>query len=317
MADAMRAIARTSSRRVILDHLRIIVIGARYARVGTGLDDLLDFAGRHSEIRLTPRLLMAEGEAAPLLSTEPPLEAEAPESLTKKLEAKGGLNPMLKEVLIATIAPTESPWIYSARVQLSTLKGRGQAKEGVQLNGIALIKGRKLVDILPIPETRAFALLMQHPEDSELSIPCSGEESKRFSVRLEKGGAKIMPSLSGQQPTFHVNAKVTAVLINSECRHSNITIPANRKRFEQAVQAQLSSDMEALVKRVQRVAADPVAFGKRLQLRYPAYFRQNERQWGQIWAKSPVTFALKVSLRHSNLLLDPVNKTRFELRQEG
>lgn len=316
MPDAIRHIARTSSRRIILDHVRVIVVGERYARTGTGFADLMDFIGRHSEIRLTPRLLLAEGEAIEVMGVDPHLEAEQPEALSKKLEAKAGLNPMLKDILIATIAETHSPWFYTVAKRGNTIKTKGHQEAATEIDGIALTANNLLVDILPIDETRAFALMMQHPEDAELSVPCLGEPDLRFSVRLEKGKTKIIPTLNGNQPAFHVKTQVKAILINSECQRSNIDVTGNRQRFEEALRAQGLMGMEKLIKRMQRVKADPVAFGKVLQVRYPAFFRQNALRWPEIWAQSPVTIELKVSLHHSNLLLDPITKTRAELRAQ-
>lgn len=315
MPDAIRQISRTSSRRILLDHVRVIVIGERYARTGTGFADLMDFAGRHSEIRMTPRLLLAEGEAIEMLDLEPHLEAEQPEGLVKRLEAKGGLNPMLKNVLVATLSETHSPWLYTIKMQGGTLRTKGkQGKGAAQLDGAALTRNNVLVDILPIPETRALAMLLGHPEDAELSVVCSGEPEKRFSVRLVKGGAKIKVTLSGDQPAFHVQVKTRAILMNSECERSNITVTANRERFEHAVEAHGLGEMERLVKRLQQVMVDPVGFGKRLQFRYPAFFRANASRWPEIWANSPVTYEMQVRLHHSNLLIDPVNKTRLDMQ---
>lgn len=312
--DAIRHISRTSSRRIILDHVRVVVIGERYARTGTGISDLMDFAGRHSEIRMTPRVLLSQGEGIEMLAMEPHLEAEQPEGLVKKLEAKGGLNPMLKHILVAALSETHSPWFYTVRRQSGTLRTKGRGKGAAEISGMALLKNNLLVDILPIPETRSMAVLLGHPDNSELSVPCSGEPEKRFSVRLSKGNARIEVRLNGKQPAFQAKAETRAILINSECDRANITVTANRKRFEQAVEQQVLGDMERLVKRVQRLQVDPVGFGKRLQLRYPDFFRANAHRWPEIWAQSPVTYELKVRLYHSSLLLDPVNKTRSELR---
>lgn len=306
IADALIMINHSSSRRVSLEHLRVILVGEEYAR--SGMEDLLDFVARHSEIRLTTRFLVTQGEATTFLQTRPHLEALLPESIVKILEAKGGLNPRVKEFLVANIAETFSPWIYSAH-----LHGGSKGRE-IEIGGIGLFVGRRLVEILPPGETLALTWLLRKPSDGELSATCVGEPEKTFSVRVEDGSARITPTVTGDQASFHVKGKLKVVLVNSECTRSTITLPDQRSLFERQLETIMTQYMQSLLQHMQADQADPVGFGKVVQMRFPAFFRRNSSKWPMIWAQSKVTYDLKVVLHHSRFLLEPVNRTRQELR---
>lgn len=306
ISDALHLIHRSSSRRVSLEHLRVILVGEEYAR--TGMEELLDFIARHYQIRLTSRFLVTRGDASTFLHTQPHLEALLPESVVKILEAKGGLNPRVKEFLVANVAESFSPWLY-------TLHARPGARDReIEVGGMALFVNERMVDILDQNGTIALSWLLQTPTDVALPVPCADEPERLFAVQVENGKAKIIPSVSGRNVSFQVKGQVTVNLVSSACTKSSITVPSHRALFERQLQVTLTESVQALTKRLQATKADPAGFGKRLQLRYPAFFRANASRWPDLWAQSQVTYALKAKLHHSRLLLEPVNRTRRELR---
>lgn len=304
--DAVNLINRSSSRRVSLEHLRVILVGDEYAR--QGLDDLIDYIGRHAEVRLTTRFLVADGEAGTFLKTKPHLEALLPESIVKILEAKQGLNPRVKEFAVANIAASHSPWLYSIRERA------GNQGMEMEIGGMAIFKRGRMVERLGLKESMVFSWVLNNPVDGHLVAPCAEEPEKLFSVRFEEGKAKIKPMVSGGKVSFQVSGTLKVILINAECSKSTMTIESQRALFKQQTSEAFLAHLKAATKQLQAAKADPAGFGKVLQRRYPAFFRQNAERWPELWSQAEVTYDVDVTIHHSRFLLEPINRTRQELQ---
>lgn len=312
ISDAFREVAMASSRRLSLHHLRVVLVSEEYAR--KGLAGLLDFLTRYPETRMTIRpMIVVGGRAQDILATPPQLESLQPENLVKTIEAKGGVVQNLKNFLVARVSQTHSGWMHTVHQIERPAQIPGTPDMATELDGAALFYGDRLVETLDRQEAQALAWLLENPRDSVVTAPCPASD-QLFSVRVERAKTQIRPSLVGNTVSF-LTLTLGEVDLRQVLCPGEVESGAVRLKLEQALEEDVRSRLLDLIKKTQAHQTDPAGFGKRLQLKYPAYFRQHAQQWPAIWAKSKVTVTVQLHVRHTGLITLPLDKTRDELGQ--
>jgi spore germination protein KC len=309
LSDAMREIAMASARRISLHHVRVVLASEAYAR--QGLEDLLDFLARNPQTRLTIRPMIVLGHAQDVFETEPQLETVQTENLVKVIEAKGGLVQSMKNFMVARVSSTQSGWMHMVHVIERPARQPGAPPRAVEMAGAALFYGDRVVETLDRKEAQALAWLLKNPRDSVVSAPCPGKEEESFSVRVERAKTTITPKVVGGKVSFTVLAKGQVDMMRVPCGERPAD-PTVRSRLERAVENNVAARLRDLVTKMQAKRTDPAGFGKWLQLRQPAYFKQREKEWPRIWAQSAVTVTVDLNLRHTGMLTEPLSKTRAE-----
>lgn len=312
ISEAIRAISMAASRRISLHHMRAVLVGERYAN--RDMSDLVDFLSRSPEIRLTTRVFVVQGSAQAAMETPPHLEALQPENVAEILQAKGGPQPRLKELMISRAAQTASGWLYSLRVTDQSVLAAGPQTPDVEVSGAALLRSDRVVKILDPALMRALEWLDGNPKQLVFTASCPNAPDKHLSVRVIDGSAKITPQVTGKKVSFLVRATGTVEVTNTEC-NLNVVTPASRSALETSLEAEVSARMQQLISVLQQTGTDPAAFGKRVQLHAPAYWRTIETDWPQVWPQASVKTESQITIRDAGLLTEPVNRTRLELEQ--
>lgn len=313
IADALRHVSQASPRRITLHHLRIVLIGEEYARQGMG--DLFDFVSRSPQVRLITRIMVVRGSAQEVLETPPQLEALQPENISEMVPARGGPEPRLKDVLVSRTAETSSPWVYAMHVITRPARVPGAGVRAAELNGAALLRKDRVVAMLDRQTAQGLAWFENSPKEAVITAPCPGDQERRTSARVTNGKVTITPRLTSSKLSFLVEAVGQLEMISTDCG-AGIPDPAVRRRIELQLEAELKTRLKAAVQAFQAAKTDPVAFGKRVQLAFPAYWRTISQRWPELWAGTPVTITSRLRITEAGLLLEPADRTRAELQGE-
>lgn len=314
VVDAFSQISRASARRLSLHHLRIVLVGEAYAR--EGMDELIDFLARHPQIRLLTRVMVVEGRAQEVLETQPTLEALQPENLTEIINAKGGPDPRLKELLVGRAAEAFSPWIYAMHLIERPARMEGTSEWAVELSGAALLRQNRVAALLDQRLTQALAWLEGNPREAMLVAPCPEDGEKTLSAHVQRGEVAIDPIVTRGSLRIQVRVTGTVDLVHSECRE-DVVNPGSRAVLEKRLEDDLLGRVERLIRVMQASGTDPAAFGKWVQLKQTAYWRTLPRDgWQEVWKTTPVKAEVSIEINRAGLLIDPANRTRRELERQ-
>lgn len=311
VVDALSQISKASSRRLSLHHLRIVLVGEEYAR--KGMDELLDFLSRHPQIRLLTRMMVVEGRAQAVFETRPTLEAIQPENIARIVQAKGGPDPRLKEVLVGRAAESFSPWVYTVHVIERPARVEETDQLAVELSGAALLRTDRVVAMVDQRLTQAIAWLEGNPREATLVAPCPGDGDRTVSAHVQRGEVRIHPTVSRGSLSITVRVVGAVDVVHSEC-NVPVVPPESRGLLERQFEQDLLGRLERLIALFQETETDPVAIGKWVQLKQTAFWRTIPKDgWTKVWKSVPVKVQVGIVLNRGGLLTDPANRTRREL----
>lgn len=314
ISDALALIRLTSARRLVFYHLRVMLVGEEYART-VGVGDLLDSLATNVEIRQTVRPFVVEGRAQTVFETLPQLRTMQPNNLVGILQAFGGVEWRLKNILVARASPTQTIWMHALNVRPGLAGIPGAPETGVNLSGAALFRRDFLVRMIYPWENQVIAWFLGDPKGAVITAPCPDPKRGSISVQVLRGKARIRPGWQGQNPSFRVEATARVNLVRSECRVGTIKEEENRRELEQVLEEDLRLRIEAFIATLQETGTDPVGFGKRMQLAYPAYFRTLGDNWIEDWQQASVQVTARVNLAGAGLMTSPATRTEREKRE--
>lgn len=315
LSDAMREVSMGSARRISLHHVRVVLIGENLAR--EQITDILDFLGRNPQIRLTLRPMVVEGRAQTVLETPPQLKPLQPDNLVGIIQSKGGVEWRLKNFLIARVSETHSGWMHAVKVIDRPGGIPGSPKKAVVLAGAGLFRYDHLVTYLDETQAQSLSWLIGNPRDAVITAHCPNDDGKTLSASVLRGKSKIEPTLRGGRVSFQVHATAQVDLLRLECRES-VREDADRSKLEEALAKDLRERLSATIEVFQSTTTDPVGFGKRVQRRYPAFFRSLQGEWfSTAWPKADVSISTDIRIRQTGLLLGPANRDIYEMKRMG
>jgi len=313
VSDAMQMLQQAAPRRLVRHHMRVVLISEEYARTH-GVGDILDALANDLQARMTVRPFIVEGRAEDLLENQPPLRPYQPMHLTGILQAAGGVEWRLKDILVGRVSETHSTWMHAVKLVTRPAGAPGGFLLGSVISGAALMRGDSLVRILHPPESQVFEWFFGIPKEMIMSAPCPKGEAGTFSGHVLQAKMVTQPLVEGGQVKFRVTVTVHMNMSRSEC-NVEVRRRSDRTRLEEAMAAELRGQFEKVIAAMQEAGVDPVGFGKRLQLAYPAYFRGIRDRWSEVWPTAPVEVETKVTIRQAGLMKAPAIRTDRELQE--
>lgn len=310
VVDALALIRLATARQTALDHMRVVLVGEEYART-KGLTDLLNVLATNAEIRMTTYVFVVEGKAYEVFEAIPELRTVQPMNLIGIIDAKGSVKWRLKNLLVASTSKTHSMWMHALRVGPSTIPEPGSPATSVSLSGAALFRKDQLVRLLDERDAQMMNWFLANPAQMIISADCRNGNPETLSAQVESGRVKIQPSLNGKQIAFHVHADAKVELRRSQCT-ADWTSKEGRVSMEHLLEEDLQQRLERFIAILQESGTDPVGFGHRLFLAYPAYFRTVGEDWLKFWPKADVTVSTNVEITRSGLTVGPANRSEAE-----
>jgi len=314
-ADALALIRLASARRLVFHHLRVVLIGEEYAR-RHGIGDILDVLATNNEIRLTVRPFLVEGRAQEVLETLPQLRTLQPFNLTGIVQAKGGLEWRLKDVLVARMSDTHSVWMPTVKViPRQAAKPLGPTTT-VTLSGVALFRRDFLQVVLDPWAYQVMAWFLGRPTGFTITADCPTAGKGTVSARVLTGKTRVRPRWQDDKVAFRVEAIATVNVTRSECGTGAVKEDEVRQKLEQVLADDLRRRLELFITVIQDAVTDPVGFGKHAQLAFPRYYKMMEDKWGEeVWINTPVEVATRVTITQAGTVTGPVHPTEREMRE--
>lgn len=314
-ADALALIRLSSARRLVFQHLRVVLIGEEYAR-RHGIGEILDVLATDHELRLTVRPFLVEGQAQEVFETLPQLRSFQPFNLTAILQAKGGLEWRLKDVLAARMSDTHSVWMPTLKVIPRQAKTSLGPSTTVTLSGVALFRRDYLQVVLDPWAYQVMVWFLGNPTGFTITAHCPNGEYGTLSARVVTGKLRVRPYWQGDRPAFRVEATSRVNVTRSACRTGAVEDADVRDQLEQALSDDLRQRIEHFIEIMQTRVADPVGFGKHAQLAFPQFYKKMEDKWGEeVWIDTPVEVVARVTITQVGLVTGPVHPTERELRE--
>ncbi|OIJ10092.1 hypothetical protein BKP35_13315 [Anaerobacillus arseniciselenatis] len=311
--EAIRNLARFSSRRIYWGHNAIIVISEEVAR--DGIVDVIDFFTRNNELRMRTWIVVTEKKANEVVAVKTGLEVIPGRSLDRLFR----YSPIVAEAPRTDVMSLSASYIgehvhpYLAMVRL---RSRGVDPENpkefgsipqIELSGIAVFRDDQMVGRLNPRESRGFLWFVEDVGNAIIPLSCPDEEGP-VSVELRDNRFQLTPNYKNGKVSFIATVETVTDLVELGCptelEHSEVM-----EDLESDVAAYIKKDIEVMLEKVQKeFKVDAIKLGRAFQAKYPQYWNDLKDDWDEIFPEIEVKVNVKVELNNPQLLENPTRK---------
>ncbi|WP_139488241.1 Ger(x)C family spore germination protein [Brevibacillus dissolubilis] len=312
--EAIRNLARFSSRRIFWAHNFVIVINEDYAR--DGIMDVIDFFSRNHELRMRTWVAVTPHAAHELVSTQTGLEVIPGQSVDRlfrynEIVAEAPRTDM-RQLLAAYLSRTSHPIL--ARL---TLKGRGTSNkkpqehgsiDQVELSGTGIFRKDKLIGTLDSKESQALLYFTERVESAVVPIPCPDDKKNEASLELRYQRFTVEPTYQNGKIYFDVRLKTYVDMVESGCR-SRLSQAELMQLMEEPLEKVLKERLEKVVKAAQRTyKVDFLELGKYFENKYPKEWKKVRDRWEEEFPRAVVRVHVETEINNPVLLEERVNQ---------
>jgi spore germination protein KC len=306
--EAIRNLARFSSRRVYWAHNFVIVINEKLAKRGIG--DIVDFFTRNPELRMNTWVVVTSNSAGEVVSTVTGLEVVPGQAIDKLFRYNRivGEAPSTNMMRLFEVYMSKTSHPVLARVEL---KNRGISNKKpmefgslkqVELSGAAVFRRDKMVGWLNSEETKGLLMFIESVDSSIVSVSCPRNPAERATLEVNKQQVRVIPGLKDGKPRFDVHVKATASLVETGC---SVGFSAMKDELEAELQKKVKSQLEAVLDKAQhKYRVDFLKLGQVFNNKYPKQWREFEGRWEEVLADSEVDITLDIKITSQELKVD-------------
>ncbi|NLG25123.1 MAG: Ger(x)C family spore germination protein [Clostridiales bacterium] len=294
--NALANFDRMTSRTPYLHHNQVVAFGADLAE--RGIEPYIDFMLRDHESREELPLIITEGKAADVLSAEMDQDRVSGTFLARLLADMGEISKYYN-VRVFDFASLLLDGFSSAVVPIVQLVDQG-GKANIEMSGMAVFKGGKMVGRLSLAEAQGFIWAM-------------GEVNKCIvSVTTEKGVANMYILDISTRRTMEVSPdgtvaahlRVTANLVLGEALgFEGMCIEELLPYLTEQTQRMLCSRIIDCVYRARAMDADIYRFSETLHRQHPQVWHSMSARWNQAFREVVVRVEAQANIRETGQIV--------------
>ncbi|GKU26735.1 Ger(x)C family spore germination protein [Clostridium folliculivorans] len=307
--DAIRNVAKMSSRRIMWAHNNIIVIGENVAR--DSITPVVDFFTHNSELRMKTWIAVVKGEARPYIEAKTGMESIPALSLARlfkygELPAKS-----IKSDMLTVFRDYKSDSQQPIISQLNMVTNASKKDTQVELAGSGVLKDDKLVGFLTPDETRGINFVREKVKSSVVSVALTLLNNKRVTVELHDIKTKIKSTVVGDAPQVVIDINAIGEITEQD-EVSNVSIDIFKKEVENLIQAKIKGDTEDAIKKLQtEFNSDVVAFGRFVHIQNKEQWDKTLKyKWNETFKKTAVKVDVKINIDSSSLYQIPIQNEK-------
>ncbi|MBM7564886.1 Ger(x)C family spore germination protein [Paenibacillus sacheonensis] len=291
IADASQKLQEKLSRQLFWGHTKIIVFGEKLAR--RGINDMIDYLGRHPGPRERALVFVSEGKAAEKLGLGPLIESSSSENLREMAILRTGLH-----VTLLKLERESSRKEAIALPLVKSFETIGKVQTSVFPQGSAILKKGKMVGRIDDSETRGLMWATNAIRNGTLTIHLD-KPGEMVSVSLYQCKSELIPSIRGDEWGIRIRASAEGNVvenISSLDMMDEKTILMLEKKFEAAIRKRIQSVLNPLQKQWK---ADAAGFGQAFHRKYPKPYEQAAADWDERYAQVRVSYDVHLLISRS------------------
>lgn len=313
--EAIRNLAKFSSRRIMWAHNNIIIIGESLAE--QDITPVVDFFTMNSELRMKTWVAVSHGDAKSYVSAKTGIENIPGISLAElfryhELPAESVATDMVslfRDYKSESVQP-----LVSALNKLSEEEAKDASKQ-IELEGAAVFKGTKLIGWTSPEETRGLAWIRNEMKDSIIVLSGIGDKKQKISVELDGTKVNTEAQVTGEIPTINIEVTtkgdITEIDANSDMDINQLKVLA-----EKEAEKEIKKEIKFALDKVQKeFKSDVVGFGRKVHIaNKEAWYKEIAEKWEEIYPQVPVNINVSVEINSASLYQEPIkvekNKNR-------
>ncbi|ERI94129.1 germination protein, Ger(x)C family [Clostridiales bacterium oral taxon 876 str. F0540] len=305
--EAIRNLAKFSSRRVMWAHNNIIVIGESLAE--QDITPVVDFFTQNPELRMKTWVAISHGDAKPYITAKTGLENIPGISIAElfryhELPSESVATDMLR-LFRDYKSESQQPLVSALNLKTeNTPNGPNQ----VELEGAAVLKRNKLVGWLSPEETKGIAWVRNEMKNGIIVVTGVGKEEQNISVEIRDAKSKITAQVSGDMPSINIKVEAKGDISEFDSA-TTLSIEELKSQVEKeachVIERQIKQGLDKVQKQYK---SDVLGFGRAVHISDKEdWYKTIQDKWEEIYPQVPVSINVALDIRTSSLYQEPIN----------
>ncbi|MCU6599006.1 Ger(x)C family spore germination protein [Peribacillus frigoritolerans] len=311
LVEAFGKAASVIPRESNTTHLSLIIIGEKLAR--NELNLIFDSLDRGKYSRGSIPVFIARGKTAEdVLGIIEPLEITPGKNIISTTQNNQKLYGSSSEVLVYEIISSllsEGKDASLPGISLSNASQKGKQTGNlettnpttIKVKGLAIFRKGKLVRWLDGETARAVQFVTSKVKNTPVVLPC-----KRGNVTINTIGvkSKILTEIHHEKPVIHTDINMMGELLETSCE-LNLSDPKVLKEYEKKMEEELKKQIKKTLSITQKEKSDIFGFGDALSRTNPVYWRQNKKNWDDLFSEAEISMKVNVDIINSGIRMEP------------
>jgi spore germination protein KC len=284
--DAVILIQKDLSRRLEVSHLKIVVVGKKYAQQGIG--DMLEWFKRQPEIPLGTYIMAAPGRAKEIPKLSPVFEQLPDQVLSNIVKENIMYSTTIRDCMLSEASNMGYAMNYLSFGTINETSDQGKTEYWAGIGGVMLFQDKKMKGLLKIKEGRSLALaaghLAGHNTLPVYSITWEDDGKGAASAIFLSNKASTSVKMTAEGPVFAVKVKGRAGITffqDSEGRKADQLSELIITKLQAEVVKEISESLE----QVRKTGADVLQLGMLLEWNYPEEWKRLREHWEDYYSR--------------------------------
>jgi spore germination protein KC len=209
--EAIRNLAKFSSRRIMWAHNNVVIIGESMAR--DDITPVIDFFTRNQELRMRTWVAVSKGDAREYVAAKTGMEDIPGLSISSifrygELPAESVRTEMLElytDFMSGSVEPLISELVLKERIVPSDNSQEHGGQTQVELAGAAVIKRTKMLGWVTPEEARGLGLVRNEIKSAIVAVKLDEDIDKMFSVEIDSINVKRKVIINDNMPSISIS----------------------------------------------------------------------------------------------------------------
>ncbi|MEC0369542.1 Ger(x)C family spore germination protein [Paenibacillus chibensis] len=303
-----------NSRKLSFAHRRTLLLGEEFARENVA--PMLDQFARIPQNRLSSLVAVTEGPAYKIMDASAPME-QFPSEMIRELMNQFTKRPVNLKLfandLLSEGIDVSLPYIS---LQEAVPEGLKDDKKNIQITGLALFKGDRMVGVLKGQEVRMINLAMNQATSPDMLV--SGPDGKGYvTIKFTENVAALKPIIRGDQITMRISILAKGAVIENNTDYS-LGAKKNMSLLEQNASKEMIKQIHSGLRLLQeKYHSDTLGFGRAIQQKNPRAWERFKGRWDEIYPTVKVVIDTNLHIENIGAVVDkPFGRRDKEIKHD-
>lgn len=308
LREANQKQQKSLSRQLNFSHRRVFVAGEEVAK--EGLEPVVDILARLPQNRMTALIGVAKGKALEILDNETAVEQFPAEMIRELMQAQMRAPTTLTGFISRALEEGIDPVVPALATRWSQPGSTDKSVRVIEIIGLGLFRGAKLVTILEGPKAQSLLLAMGQAQAPNLQMSVPGTPGM-VAIWFHETSADLVPVVRGESLTARIRIRAKVAMMENTTGEFSPT-GEFLERVKSALIKKTVQDVESAFKAAQEAGADPLGVGAALHRSMPDYWKRVRPNWDRRYKEVKPLVEVVVQMEHAGSLLGPVTSPAME-----
>ncbi|MEK3803864.1 Ger(x)C family spore germination protein [Bacillus sp. FSL K6-1234] len=299
--EANNKLQTSLSRTINTSHRRTVIIGEDMAR--DGVAPVFDILTRNPQNRLTALILVSRGEARDILNTDVQLE-QFPAEMIRELAIIATSRPVFLSRFMSDLVEIGSD-PYAPVISASKTKPGGKGKSNLKIDGLAIFKKDRLMDIFKDDHMTAALMLLNQARQPEFIVDLPNQMGQA-SIQLQKSNASFHAAEKNGKLSMTIEIRAKGIIMENQ---STYETRENDQYYiiQKALNRTIKKDVISTVHRLQKLKADPAGFQDRTIRSTATTKNLLKKEWEEVYKDMEVHVVPIVTIEQGGVLYKTIS----------